>query len=271
MTGRRFPPPVTEIHTSARQEKCNVPGHSRLRTRFPPPVTGVGDSHLSHRTRTRRNKTMQTRCNFPASCHGDSHLSQPHPHPGRNQCRQCVSASCHGDSHFQPFYWLPRVDGTAAMSFRLLSRRFTPQPPQSTRTRLIAAASAFPPPVTEIHTSASCSMTLTPTWQRKQFPPPVTEIHTSAPGYEHTWIDLLPSGLFPPPVTEIHTSASALCRLSSSEGRQLFPPPVTEIHTSAGRNSVARSSERTQFPPPVTEIHTSAILQTLPQIGRTGH
>ena len=211
-----FPPPVTEIHTSAQSAtvlfkkeslvvSASCHGDSHLSptapatatsavTSFPPPVTEIHTSAIGvwrwvtcracngFRLLSRRftpqppkhRPTCPTRQFVSASCHGDSHLSpycEPEPTKQPKRFRLLsrrftpqprirtiwmifyhpkVSASCHGDSHLS--LGTLSLAKRAFSCFRLLSRRFTPQPVGSRPTLLHVGK--FPPPVTEIHTSA---------------------------------------------------------------------------------------------------------------------
>ena len=117
---------------------------------------------------------------------------------------------------------------TIAVGFRLLSRRFTPQPRCWRLTVKIPVSASCHG---DSHLSQKDRRSLF-SWTTDRFPPPVTEIHTSA---------LM---LWSVAVSATRNTVSASCH-----GDSHLSPPTADRRP--GLTEVV-------FPPPVTEIHTSA-------------
>ena len=138
-----FPPPVTEIHTSASSSPIY-----QLISHVPVSASCHGDSHLSQTPFT---VVASQAARFPPPV-TEIHTSASPTSVRVACCSRSVSASCHGDSHLSlGRQWQRCLWGVN--SFRLLSRRFTPQP-DGRRPQSRIQKYRFPPPVTEIHTSA---------------------------------------------------------------------------------------------------------------------
>ena len=135
---------------------CHGDSHLSRTSLFPVSIGGSGFRLLSrrfvHLSRPRCHSSCNWRCCVSASCHGDSHLSLGSGASTRDPGIM-VSASCHGDSSPQPPTLKITIYHDGKLCFRLLSRRFTPQPDRLP-TVSTTAHGTFPPPVTEIHTSA---------------------------------------------------------------------------------------------------------------------